>query len=340
MSYKFVTLLCALILFSGCATTQAPSFDHAAIEEEKNIQHQLELVNTMKYQDRLDRIAYPILKGGHPYCGNRSTLGIGIRAANRDSFPNELREAAVTEFGISDRLQVMSVLKESPAALAGIQVGDFLLNINGTPIPAGKKANRHYEKLLHENYEANENIRVLVERAGDTQEIAVVADRICDYPALIVLDALPQAFADGSIIGVTSGLLRLLDEDRDVAVVVGHELAHNNLNHAGKGMVPEILGFALDWVIGFDMGSLLTAQFSPALEAEADYVGLYMVANSGYTIEGAENVWRTFAAEFGGGKDSTLIDTHPSTPKRYLAIRETVKEINEKKANGLPLTPN
>lgn len=126
-----------------------------------------------------------------------------------------------------------------------------------------------------------------------------------------------------------------------MAIVIGHELAHNIKGHATKGVLAGVLGALVSLAVDADeIGEFVAAQFSPTLEAEADYVGLYIVANSGVTIQGAENIWRKFAAEFAGSKEKTLMDTHPPTPERYIAIRNTVLEIDEKKKNGIPLRPN
>ncbi|MCM8804868.1 MAG: M48 family metalloprotease, partial [Candidatus Omnitrophica bacterium] len=72
-------------------------------------------------------------------------------------------------------------------------------------------------------------------------------------------------------------------------------------------------------------------------EKEADYLGTYIAAVSGYDITNAANLWRKMAAEYPGSTKDIFLATHPSSPERYILIEKTVKEIKEKQEKGLPL---
>ena len=117
-------------------------------------------------------------------------------------------------------------------------------------------------------------------------------------------------------------------------LVVGHELAHANLDHLNKRRANAVIG----WIGGVaaDAGIMLGGMstygalsrvltqagaraFSVAFEREADYVGAYYAARAGYDLTGSEEIWRTFALE---DPESIRITTdHPITPLRLSRCR-------------------
>ena len=57
---------------------------------------------------------------------------------------------------------------------------------------------------------------------------------MCSYPVRLVNDQIINAFADGKNIIVTAGLMRFVESDDELALIVGHELAHNTMEHIQK----------------------------------------------------------------------------------------------------------
>ena len=106
--------------------------------------------------------------------------------------------------------------------------------------------------------------------------------------------------------------------DPELAFVIGHEMVHLTRNHLGM------------------IGKYGVNQRN--IEAEADYIGLYVMARSGYDIAHAPKFWRRMAANFPRMQSSAR--THPATSYRYLAMRNAVAEINGKVASGLSLMPD
>ncbi len=142
-------------------------------------------------------------------------------------------------------------------------------------------------------------------------------------------------------------MLRFAETDEEVALVLGHELAHNTRGHIasrqGNALIGAIFGAVLTGLTGVDvtnLGSQIGAgAFSQDFEAEADYVGVYHTARAGFDIANAASFWRRMglshpqAIHLSGS-------THPSTATRFLAIEKTVDEIETKRANNLPLVPD
>src|SRR5262245_31039919 len=82
----------------------------------------------------LERIVPRLLKDGRVA---RGWLGVALQAV---AVPEALRETA----NQSDGLMVMSMVKDGPAAQAGIVAGDIILSVNGTPTRPFRKIARHF----------------------------------------------------------------------------------------------------------------------------------------------------------------------------------------------------
>ncbi len=162
-----------------------------------------------------------------------------------------------------------------------------------------------------------------------------------------------NAYADGENIFVTPGMMRFIRSDEELAMVLSHELAHNIMGHVSSQQVNSIAGaiagLALDTLAasqgyntqgGFtNLGSgLATAAYSVEFEKEADYVGLYIMSQSGYDVNKAENFWRRFAVKVPEAMQTGI--SHPSTPERFVAMQKTIYEINYKRKQGIPLIPD
>ncbi len=330
-------------LLSGCATTDTPTPNKREVAAERLVQQRLEVASTLRYQKQIDPLAYRILRGGLPYCGDEITYATGLQIANRSSFPKELRKAAREEAGLSKTLEVLWTIPGAPGDKAGIQAGDKVIALNGKKLPHGEDGLEELDERLATAAEKKQGLTLTILRDDKTREFQLETQTICHYPVVAVLNPEPNAYADGSIIAIHSGLLHLLPEDRDIAVVMAHELAHNIKDHPTKGLLASIFGLMVSIALDDDtdtLGEAASAPFSPPLEAEADYVGMYILANAGFDIHGAENVWRKFAAEASGAKEKSMLDSHPPTPERYVALKKTAEEIEQKKARGEPLKPN
>ena len=147
--------------------------------------------------------------------------------------------------------------------------------------------------------------------------------------------------------------MRLTKTDNELALIVGHELAHITAGHFGKqgqnqivGMIGGAAADALLAAAGLNTGGALTSSFgrigrnafSPDFEKEADYIGLYFAARAGYSIKGVETFWRRMADE--DPKSIRFAGTHPTTAERFLVIAKTDGEIAAKRRKGVALRPN
>jgi Zn-dependent protease with chaperone function len=244
---------------------------------------------------------------------------------------------------------VLSVANNSPAAAAGIKTGDQLLTLNNKPVP------RHDTAGWIAAYVRNNGerpIQVLIRRNGIDEVHPVVPLIACAIPIELRIDSSINAFTTDDRIVVSSSMLRAARTDAQLALVVGHELAHANLGHLNKRRANTVIGWISGTAVdaGITLGGLPiygvfskvlaragARAFSVAFEREADYVGAYYAARAGYDLTGSEEIWRTFALE---DPDSIRVTTdHPITPVRFVQMQKAIEEIENKKRNNLPLLP-
>jgi len=184
-------------------------------------------------------------------------------------------------------------------------------------------------------------------RDGTELEIDVPLDRLCDFTLVLQRKELVNAFADGKRIIFTTGIMNLLRDDDELAAVIGHEMAHNTMEHNQKGQANAAIGLVFDLLfagIGVNtQGAFSNATggiYSQEYEAEADYVGLYYMYHGGYDIEEAPTVWRRMSISSPASIKDSVMSSHPSSPERFVALEDTVTEIRRKVENGEPVVPN
>lgn len=159
-----------------------------------------------------------------------------------------------------------------------------------------------------------------------------------------------NAFAlPGGYIYVTRGLLAHLNNEAQLAVVVGHEIGHVAARHASQramqqqvGQIAMIGGAVLGESLGYDGGSILqmssqTAQlmflkYGRDDERESDALGVEYAAMQSYeAAEGADffTSLKRISKSQGGGVP-TLLSSHPDPGEREKTIPKLAEEWAEK----------
>lgn len=174
-----------------------------------------------------------------------------------------------------------------------------------------------------------------------------VDKKSCYFPVELVDDQTINAFADGNKVYIPVGMIRFAENDDELALVVGHELAHNTLSHASKKAGNSAIGSIFDLLVlattGVDtagaFGDMASHAYSQSFESEADYLGMYIIASSGYDVDKATLFWRRMAVEHPSAIAKRYDSTHPSTPERFAALSDTLDEIRIKQDKGFTLMP-
>ncbi len=233
---------------------------------------------------------------------------------------------------------IVGVLPEGPAEKAGLQEGDILLRVGKRNVSSSREAASFLGSL-----KPSERVRLLLEREGAVFERELTVGEK-SYPVQFDLadSETVNAFAGPGQITVTTGLLRFVDSDDELAVVMSHELAHLTRGHYAKrlgtdtlaGIVGSVTGIAVD-IVAPGVGDIISritsagvrAPFSQDFEREADYVGLKYAYAAGYKIEAGLSFWDRFATELPESLSKSLFNTHPTSPERLLRIKKTIEEI-------------
>lgn len=345
-------LACVALCLSACAAprTQQPALDPALVLAEQKMQQAIAFETLVGDYQRIYDVGYQVLQAAVPICANQSKpdvrAGMGWLVTNLADIPAELRTVAAERFNYSAALQIVHVAKHSPAANAGLQAGDKLIAIANRELPTGEQAAKRFDVLEKDLLFIGQPVPILVERQNQRFEVLVKPEPVCSYRLAMVAQDKVNAFADGQYIAVTRGMLRFAN-DAELAVVIGHELAHNAQGHLDDRKRNSLLGFLVDLFAVFNnintqgaFSQMGIYAYSQEYESEADYVGLYALALAGLDISIAPNFWRRMAALQPANIKDNHSATHPATARRFVALEATIAEIEQKQAAGLVLQPN
>ncbi len=176
----------------------------------------------------------------------------------------------------------------------------------------------------------------------------------------VVDDPLVNAFCmPGGKVVIYTGILPICQDEDGLAVVMGHEIAHALAHHGNERLTQQLgaqgallLGNAALTVmqgapedsakaaqdartrqvllaaagVGAQVGILLP--FSRKHESEADQIGLYLMAISGYDLNAAVPFWQRMEAA-GGQAPPEFLSTHPSPGTRQANLEGWIPEARE-----------
>lgn len=351
---KTIAVLSATIL-SACqgAVIDRPTLSAADLKAEGLRQEVSREQAWIDVNARLNDISYPILRGGTALCGPDWTmLSDGIGFASLANYDKSKHDVMTDGFGMNFRPQAIFVVKGSPAEQAGVLVGDKFLIYRGVEVSDQENAfDIVHVELRNREKTTQRTFPYRIKRGDDIIDLEIDLVPVCSYPVYVEESTETNAYANGKEIIFTRSMMRLMD-DYSLAVIAGHELAHNVMSHneksAANAAPAMAAGFAVDLLAALAgvntqgafmkmAGNAAHAHFSVDFESEADTVGMYLLAMGGYPVEGAENVWRKMAAEVG---TSIYQDTsHPPSAERYLNLAHLSKEISAKIEAGDSLRP-
>ena len=166
-----------------------------------------------------------------------------------------------------------------------------------------------------------------------------------DWEFNLIKDSQINAFCmPGGKIAVDEGLLSVARTPDELAVVLGHEIAHAVAKHSNERMSQQILtqyGIALIssalseksvavrdlattvFGLGAKVGMMLP--YSRKHEYEADYMGIVFMELAGYDSDSSVTFWKKMA-ELGESSVPEILSTHPSDDKRIANLELKIAE--------------
>ena len=165
-----------------------------------------------------------------------------------------------------------------------------------------------------------------------------------NYQVFIIKNEKPNAMAfPGGPIGVTSGLLKVLDEKISLAFVLGHELGHfknrDHLRGLGRGIATGIV-FAIlfgdslggDFIAG-NISQFMNKAYSRDQENKADEFGLRLIMKHYGKSDGAEKLFEIISKNDKIPRWGYMFATHPDTRERIKHLKKYAeKYLSEQQA--------
>lgn len=240
-------------------------------------------------------------------------------------------------------------------ALAQVNVGNASVARNLVPAEKVESAGvQQYAQLL-------EQARAKGALAGDNnpqlQRLRAIAQRLIPFATpwnsrardwkwevnLIGSKQINAFCMPGGKIAFFTGILEQLKlSDDEVAMVMGHEMAHALREHARARMAKsagtgaalsigaQLLGLGQVGDIAARAGTqLITLKFSRSDETEADLVGLELAARAGYDPKASVTLWQKMAAASKNQGGLNFLSTHPTGPDRITKLEANLPKVEK-----------
>lgn len=332
MARHWPLLLVAIASLAACTTIADPGPSRPAtpVPAATGVTEGLE--RYMEQRRHVEAVAWRLRRAALAECRrqDRTRRDTGIVVWSLANFPAPADRARLQQdWGLDDRVSVALAVDGAPAAGAGMRPGNVILRVNGEALPVGSGGTQRF--IARANAATREgDLRLDL---ADGRSLTILPEETCDITPLLVRSADINAAADGRTIAITTGLYGLIRSDDELALVLGHELAHNVLGHIGPKHQPRPAVARLPEVLGLP-ATAEAAPYAPAREIEADRAGLVFMARAGFDIAAADRIWTRLNALPATGRMAT---THPPGAERQAALRKAMAEIRARQRAGQPL---
>ena len=161
------------------------------------------------------------------------------------------------------------------------------------------------------------------------------------FQFFVVQDKEVNAFATpNGIVVINSGLIEMLENEAQLAAIVGHEVAHSTHEHTWRGQQHKKktrIGIALAGAVAsaYGLGSLadianmvngaIVNGHNRSLENQSDRVGLEYMVDAGYDPRQAPAVWKLMAKENGVHATNFFWSSHENAPTRRSYLMNELK---------------
>ncbi len=248
------------------------------------------------------------------------------------------------------RLLLLGLLVTSLAACAVNPVtGQRELNIISADqeISLGVQNYGPAQQMQGGQYKVDPQVNAYVREVG--QKLATVADRPLPYEFVVLNSSVPNAWAmPGGKLAVNRGLLTELNNEAELAAVLGHEITHAAARHSAQQMQRALLLQAGVMAVAVAAGSaderyaplavgsaalaasVLSQRYSREAELEADHYGMGYMARTGYDPYAAVTLQETFV-RLSGGRNSNWVEglfaSHPPSAERVAQNRLRAQQL-------------
>ena len=182
------------------------------------------------------------------------------------------------------------------------------------------------------------------------QKLAAVSDRALPYEFVVLNSSVPNAWAlPGGKIAINRGLLTELDNESELAAILGHEVVHAAARHTAQAqtrgmllqgaLIASAIGAGNSEYANLIMGGaslgaqLISQRYGRDAERESDEYGIQYMVRAGYDPRGAITLQEKFVAlSEARGKNASwfegLFASHPPSEERVRNAREQVARMD------------
>ncbi|HZG09379.1 MAG TPA: M48 family metalloprotease [Allosphingosinicella sp.] len=281
--------------------------------------------STLRDEDvRVAAIVYRLALGGRAHCPGSYPV-TGMLFHHLAEYEIKDRPLMVGRYGLDRGPGVLTVLPNSPASAAGLIAGDVFLSVNGRAFPSPLQiANQAKRKAWRPMLEASERLledalrqgpaKLRVLRSGEERDLVLDSVPGCVGRVRLARSTQMNAFSLRGYVIMTTALLGYVRSDDELAVVLGHELAHSILGHEGVRDEEGLLA---------GLGIKASAMWKR--EAAADRLGLRLMAAAGYDLDAAIPFWGRYLGQYDWFPQ--IFRSHPSRSARARIAREEIAAI-------------
>jgi predicted Zn-dependent protease len=170
----------------------------------------------------------------------------------------------------------------------------------------------------------------VIESGKDVQRLNTILQKLTNkirtprgisYSITLIDTNMLNAFTTGGYIFVTTEMVKFCLNDDELACIIGHEIAHNELGHINDHIkryktAESYLGEGLGDFSAY-MGSILTTPLNQKDEAHCDMLGVDLAMAAGFKVCGCMALWKRMQEKEGEyNQILTILSSHPYSGKR------------------------
>lgn len=162
-----------------------------------------------------------------------------------------------------------------------------------------------------------------------------------NWEVVVFEDATPNAFAlPGNKIGIHTGMITLVDNQDQLAAVIGHEIGHVLAKHSNERASQEMavssgmsiiqavsapqtaMGQTALGLLGIGAQYGILMPYSRVHESEADMIGVDLMAKAGFDPRQSIGLWQKMEQASQGQQPIEFMSTHPSHATRIQDLEQ------------------
>ena len=322
--FAAVVLLAPLCLLAACS----PYF--------YDLRKIVEPADPASMQRRLQDVALPLLIAAADSCPFEQEPTYGFLLDDENAKEGSVDPAS---WNADKKAIVAYVHPQLAAASAGLGRGDRIVQVNEKTVEGDSAENvmRFVRRLTIARIQP---LQLVVERAAERHTLTMWAVPACHFSLRLIESEQINGVTNGRQVAVTTGAMRFFVWDDELAWILAHEISHNILSHVQTAKFRMMLNTFLSATVGTSAPTMKSPE-PRSLEAQADYVGSYLMVRAGYDLDAIRRVWNRLREiqSRQAALAQEMVQTHPTTEERLAAFEATFVEIEEKRRRGESLQP-